>query len=70
MNTAPQRVLTGTEIRGLSVRSNLRGALRTAFHAAFIALGVWLVAESSPLTLAPAMLVLGIGLATLFAAHA
>ncbi len=67
MATATERVLTGSEIRSLSSRSNLRGAVRTAFHAAFIVFGVWLVATAGPLTVVPAMLVLGIGLATLFA---
>jgi fatty acid desaturase len=61
------RVLSGTEIRALSGRSDWRGAARMAGHAAFIALGVYLVAHAGPWTLVPAMLVLGIGLATLFA---
>jgi fatty acid desaturase len=61
------RVLSGAEVRALSERSDATGALRTAGHAAFIALGVWLVAISGPWTLIPAMLVLGVGLATLFA---
>ncbi len=67
MAIATPRVLTGAEIRSLSERSDLRGALRTAFHGAFIALGAWLVASAGPVTLVPAMLVLGIGLAALFA---
>ncbi len=67
MAIATPRVLTGTEIREFSARSDLRGALRTAFHVAFIAFGAWLVAKAGPVTLVPAMLVLGIGLATLFA---
>jgi fatty acid desaturase len=61
------RVLSGPEIRNLSGRSDLRGALRTLGHAAFIALGVGLVASAGPWTLVPAMIVLGVGLATLFA---
>ena len=67
MNTAPQRVLTGSEIRELSARSNLRGARRAVLHVAFIAFGAWLVAIAGPFTLVPSMLVLGIGLASLFA---
>ncbi len=65
--TNPNRVLSGSELRLLSGRSDLRGALRTLGHAAFIALGVWLVASAGPWTLVPAMLVLGVGLSTLFA---
>jgi fatty acid desaturase len=61
------RVLSGAEVRGLSGRSDLRGAVRTLGHAAFIAVGVCLVAIAGPWTLVPAMFVLGIGLATLFA---
>jgi fatty acid desaturase len=61
------RVLSGAEVRSLSTRSDLHGTLRLAAHAAFIALGAWLVAAAAPLTLLPAMLVLGTGLSTLFA---
>lgn len=64
---ATPRVLSGPEIRGLSARSNLRGMMRTLAHAAFIGIGVWLVAIAGPWTLVPAMAVLGVGLATLFA---
>ena len=63
----PSRVLSGPEIRALSGRSDLRGALRMGAHAAFIAAGVALVAVAGPWTLVPAMAVLGVGLATLFA---
>ena len=61
------RVLSGAEIRSLSARSDRHGALRTAAHAAFIAASAALVARAGPLTLAPAMLLLGVSLATLFA---
>jgi fatty acid desaturase len=61
------RVLSGAEVRRLSGRSDARGALRVTAHAAFIALGVYLVAIANPWTLIPAMCALGIGLATLFA---
>lgn len=67
MNTATPRVLSGAEVRALSVRSDMRGAARTALHAGLIAFGAWLVAISGPATLLPAMVVLGVGLATLFA---
>ena len=63
----PSRVLSGPEIRALSGRSDLRGALRMGAHAAFIAAGAALVAVAGPWMLVPAMAVLGVGLATLFA---
>jgi fatty acid desaturase len=61
------RVLSGAEIRALSGRSDAKGAVRTLGHAAFIAVGVWLIVIADRWTLIPAMFVLGIALATLFA---
>jgi fatty acid desaturase len=67
MNQATPRILTGTELRGLSVRSNARGALRTGIHLLMLLAAGWLVAASGAWTLLPAMLLLGIAQAALFA---
>ena len=61
------RVLSGPEVRALSGRSDLRGTMRTVGHAAFIAVGAGLVAIAHGWALIPAMFILGIALATLFA---
>ncbi len=67
MSATTQRILTGPELKHLSARSDLRGAARLALHLALIAGAGWLVAISSPFTLLPAMILLGIAQATLFA---
>lgn len=67
MNVVTDRVLTGGQLKALSERSNLRGTLQMAFHAALILGAGWLVALSGPWTLLPSMLLLGVALATLFA---
>ena len=63
----PAKVLTGAELRSLSARSNRRGAMRLGTHLLLIAVTGWLVAASEPWTLLPAMLLLGIAQAALFA---
>ena len=51
----------------MSVRSNLRGAVRTALHAGALVLAGVGVARSGPWTVVPAMLLLGVLQAALFA---
>ena len=66
--TAPfQRVLTPSDLRDLSRRSDLRGAVRVAGHGALLIAAAWLAARSGPWTLLPAMLLLGVLQAALFA---
>ena len=69
MNTATPKVLTGPQVRALSARSDARGAARLGFHLALIGLAGWWVAASAPWswTLLPAMLLLGVAQAALFA---
>jgi fatty acid desaturase len=67
MNAATDKVLTGADLRSLSVRSDLHGAIRFGLHVLFILGAGWLVAISNAWTLVPAMLLLGIALAALFA---
>jgi fatty acid desaturase len=67
MNQATPKVLSGTELRALSRRSDRQGALRLGLHLLLILGGGWLVALSGPWTLLPAMLLLGIAQAALFA---
>jgi len=61
------RVLTSTELRALSGRSNAEGARRLAMHMALLAATGWLVASSGPMTLVPAMLAFGLVQVALFA---
>jgi fatty acid desaturase len=65
--TATPRVLSGPEVRALSIRSNHRGAVRLGIHLALLTGAGWLVALSGPITLLPAMLLLGLVEAALFA---
>ncbi|MGI4940297.1 MAG: fatty acid desaturase [Janthinobacterium lividum] len=67
MNTSTSRVLSGAEVRALSVRSNTRGAARTALHGGALALAGAGVALSNAWTLLPAMLLLGVLQSALFA---
>jgi fatty acid desaturase len=67
MNGATARVLTGEELRRLSVRSDRRGAVRLGVHLLLIVGAAWLVAIAGPWTLLPAMFLLGVALAALFA---
>ena len=61
------RVLTPTELRALSARSDLPGTIRLAIHVALLALTGWLVAISSGWSTLPAMLALGLVQVALFA---
>ena len=67
MNTSTPRVLSGAEVRALSVRSSTRGAIRTALHVGALVLAGVGVAKAGPCTILPAMLLLGILQAALFA---
>jgi fatty acid desaturase len=67
MNHATPKVLSNDTLRALSQRSDMRGAIRTAIHLALLLLTGWLVAISNAWTLLPAMLLLGIVEAALFA---
>ncbi|WP_419897639.1 fatty acid desaturase [Roseomonas sp. USHLN139] len=67
MSQAPPRLLSGAELKALSQRSDLHGALRLGLHLALILGAGWLVAASGPWTLLPAMLLLGVTQAALFA---
>lgn len=66
--TMPPRVLNGAQLKALSRRSDLHGAVRTAAHLALILGTGALVARASTWwALLPAMLLLGIAQASLFA---
>ena len=67
MNTATPRVLSGPEVRALSVRSDWLGAARLAIHLALIGAAAWLVAVSPLWALLPAVVLLGIAQSALFA---
>lgn len=67
MNTATPRVLSGAEVRSLSTRSDWRGAAQLSFHLAMIAGAGGLVAAAGPWTLLPAIALLGLAQAALFA---
>ena len=67
MSGMTNKVLTGAELRSLSVRSDWLGAARLGLHLSLIGGTGWLVAVSGPWTLLPAMLLLGIAQAALFA---
>ena len=67
MNTATPRILSGPEVRSLSVRSDGRGAAHLSLHVAAIGLAGWLVAISGPWTVVPALLLLGVAQSALFA---
>ncbi|TXN01686.1 hypothetical protein FV242_17560 [Methylobacterium sp. WL64] len=59
MASASGRILTGAEVKALSQRSDLRGAMRLGAHVLMLAGSGWLVWRSGPWTLLPAMLLLG-----------
>jgi fatty acid desaturase len=61
------RVLTDGDLRALSVRSNWPGAIRLAVHLALLAAAGWLVAASSGWWTLPAIILLGVVQAALFA---
>ena len=67
MTAAPTRILSGPELRALSARSDAKGAARFLAHAAVLAGTGWLVAQAGPVTVWPAMLLLGIAQVALFA---
>ena len=67
MSGTMTRILTGAELKGLSGRSDLRGASRLTVHLMLIVAGGVLVALSNAWTLLPAMVLLGIAQAALFA---
>ena len=67
MNTATPRVLSGGEVRSLSVRSDWCGAGQFGLHAGFIVVAAWLVAVSGPWTVVPAIVLLGVSQSALFA---
>ncbi len=62
-----EKVLTGAELRRLSVRSDKLGSVRLCVHLALLGLAGWSVAVSGPWTLVPAMILLGVMQAALFA---
>jgi fatty acid desaturase len=65
--TVSDRVLTATELRGLSGRSNRAGAARLAIHLALLGGTGWLVAIATGWWLLPAMWGFGLVQAALFA---
>jgi fatty acid desaturase len=67
MTTVSDRVLSPTELRALSGRSNAAGAARLAIHVVLLAGTGWLVAISGPWTLLPAMVAFGLVQVALFA---
>jgi fatty acid desaturase len=67
MNGATRKVLTGADLRSLSIRSDLRGAARLSVHVMLIIGAGWLVALAGAWTLLPAMILLGVAQAALFA---
>lgn len=67
MSALSDRVLTLDELRSLQGRSNLRGGVRLAIHMGLLAAGGWLVAVSHGWARLPAMLLLGLVEAALFA---
>ena len=67
MNTATPRVLSGPEVRALSVRSDALGAARLSVHVALIAAAGWAVAVAPLWAKVPAVLLLGIAQSALFA---
>jgi fatty acid desaturase len=67
MSGLHDRVLSTQDLRALQVRSNLRGGIRLAIHLALLGGAGWLVALSSGWTILPAVILLGIVQAALFA---
>lgn len=67
MSTVTDRVLTIQELRALQGRSNLRGAIRLGIHAGLLIGTGLLVALASGWTVVPAMFLLGVVQAALFA---
>jgi fatty acid desaturase len=65
--TATDRVLAGADIKRLSVRSDLRGAAQMGLHLVALVAAGWLAAIAHGFALLPAMLLLGLVQAALFA---
>src|SRR3984957_6007324 len=67
VTTVSGRVLSPTEVRALSGRTNADGAMRLGIHGALLLGTGWLVAIAGPWTLLPAMFALGLVQVALFA---
>ena len=67
MNTATPRILSGSEVRALSLRSDWLGAARLAVHGAAIGAAGWLVVAGPLWAKLPALVLLGVAQAALFA---
>ena len=67
VTTVSGRVLSPTEVRALSGRTNADGAMHLGIHGALLLGTGWLVAIAGPWTLLPAMLALGLVQVALFA---
>src|ERR1700761_8862803 len=67
MPTLTDRVLTTQELRSLQGRSNLRGVTRLGIHLALLIGAGWLVALASGWAILPAVFLLGVVQAALFA---
>ncbi len=67
MTVVSDRVLSPTELRSLSGRTDRDGAFRTAVHAALLLATGWLVAVAEGWALLPAILALGLVQVALFA---
>lgn len=67
MNLATPRVLSGQDVRALSVRSDLIGGLQTALHVALLIGAGWLVLHATSWLILPAILLLGVIQVALFA---
>jgi fatty acid desaturase len=67
MTTVSDRVLSPTELRALSGRSNAAGAAQLGVHGALLIGTGWLVAIAGPWTLLPAMVAFGLVQVALFA---
>jgi fatty acid desaturase len=67
MTASTPRLLSGTDLRALSVRSDTRGATQLGVHVVLLAGTGWLVTVAPGWTILPTMLLLGIVQASLFA---
>ncbi len=67
MNTATPRILSGSEVRALSTRSDWRGAMQVGLHLAALMAAGWLVAAGPVWARLPGIVLLGITQSALFA---
>ncbi len=67
MSGLSERVLSNQELRSLQGRSDTQGSMRLAIHVALLVASGWLVAISSGWTVLPAVFLLGVVQAALFA---